>query len=124
MIKLKSIQKYNPREPEAARKHYVQAVATGSSDLEKMAYLISNQSTVRESDCYAVILSLVHNIMDELSAGRIVKLDKLGTFQISVSSDGVETEEEVTSSLVNKSRINFRPDKRLKNMLSNLEFGL
>jgi len=84
--------------------------------------LLSHQSTVREPDCYAVILSLLHNSSDELKQGRIVKLDKLGSFQIGVHSEGVSTQEELSVSVVKKAHINFRPDKRLHNMLANLSF--
>lgn len=115
MVKITPISKSNPQDTTAANKFYAQAVATGKTDLERLAYLVSNQSTVREGDCYAVILSLVHNIIDELKQGRIVKLDKLGSFQIGVSSEGVATIEEVGSNLVKDVRVNFRPDQRLKN---------
>ena len=90
MVKITPISKSNPQDTTAVNKFYAQAVATGKTDLERLAYLVSNQSTVREGDCYAVILSLVHNIIDELKQGRIVKLDKLGSFQIGVSSEGVD----------------------------------
>jgi len=114
MVRIIPISKSNPQDTTAVNKFYAQAVATGKTDLERLAYLVSNQSTVREGDCYAVILSLVHNIIDELKQGRIVKLDKLGSFQIGVSSEGVASIEEVGSNLVKDVRVNFRPDKRLK----------
>ena len=118
MVYLKPISKSNPQDRVAANKYYAQVVATGKTDLERLAYLVSNQSTVREGDCYAVILSLLHNIVDELKQGRIVKLDKLGSFQIGVNSDGVTTSEEVSVNIVNNVHINFRPDKRMKDSLN------
>ena len=84
MVKVKSIERPNPQDRTADNKFYAQAIATGTTDLERLAYLVSNQSTVREADCYAVLLSLLHNISDELQQGKIVKLDKLGSFQIGV----------------------------------------
>ncbi|MDO6803812.1 HU family DNA-binding protein [Wenyingzhuangia sp. 1_MG-2023] len=124
MVEIRPIQKVNPQDLTAEKKFYAQAVATGTVDLERLAYLVANQSTVREADCYAVILSLVHNIVDELQQGRIVKLDKLGSFQVSVRSTGVETVEEVSTYSVKKAHLNFRPDTRLKEMLNNLRFKL
>ena len=118
MVYLKPISKSNPQDRVAANKYYAQVVATGKTDLERLAYLVSNQSTVREGDCYAVILSLLHNIVDELKQGRIVKLDKLGSFQIGVNSDGVTTSEEVSVNIANNVHINFRPDKRMKDSLN------
>ncbi|MFY9243762.1 MAG: HU family DNA-binding protein [Polaribacter sp.] len=122
MVKIKTIERPNPQDRLADNKFYAQAIATGTTDLERLAYLVSHQSTVREADCYAVLISLMHNVIDELEQGRIVKLDKLGAFQIGVRSEGVATPEEVTANLVKKSHINFRPDKRLRKMLQNVEF--
>lgn len=122
MVKVKTIERPNPQDRTAANKYYAQAVSTGTTDLERLAYLVSNQSTVREADCYAVLLSLLHNISDELEQGRIVKLDKLGSFQIGVRSEGVVSEEQISPSAIKKAHINFRPDKRLRNMLSNVKF--
>ena len=118
MVNLKPISKSNPQDRAADNKYYAQVVATGKTDLERLAYLVSNQSTVREADCYAVILSLLHNVVDELKQGRIVKLDKLGSFQIGINSEAVDTPEEVSTNLVKNVRIKFRPDKRMKNSLN------
>ena len=118
MVNIKPINKSNPQDRAADNKYYAQVVATGKTDLERLAYLVANQSTVREADCYAVILSLLHNVVDELKQGRIVKLDKLGSFQIAINSDAVDTPEEVSANLVNNVRIKFRPDKRMKNSLN------
>jgi predicted histone-like DNA-binding protein len=124
MVKVKTIERPNPQDRTAEKKFYVQAVSKGTTDLERLAYLVSHQSTVREADCYAVLLSLLHNIMDELKQGRIVKLDKLGSFQIGVRSEGVDTQEEVSSFLVKKSHVNFRPDTRMREMLDTMKFSL
>ncbi|WP_298879779.1 HU family DNA-binding protein [uncultured Polaribacter sp.] len=118
MVKLIPISKSNPQDRVAENKYYAQVVSSGKTDLERLAYLVANQSTVREADCYAVILSLLHNIVDELKQGKIVKLDKLGSFQIGINSDAVETAEEVSANIVNNVRIKFRPDKRMKNSLN------
>lgn len=124
MVHIKPIERPNPQDRAADNKFYAQAIATGTTDLERLAYLVSNQSTVREADCYAVLLSLLHNIKDELEQGKIVKLDKLGSFQIGVTSTGMATQDEVTGNAVKKAHINFRPDKRLRQMLANVKYTL
>jgi predicted histone-like DNA-binding protein len=124
MVKLTIVERPNPQDRAAVNKFYAQAIATGTTDLERLAYLVSHQSTVREADCYAVLLSLLHNVADELAQGKIVKLDKLGSFQIGVNSEGVATKEELSTSAVKKAHINFRPDKRLRKVLKNVDFTL
>lgn len=124
MVKLKAIQKVNPQNLEAEKKYYAHAVSTGVVDLKRLSYLVANQSTVRKGDCYAVMMSLMHNIMDELQQGKIVKLDELGSFQIGVRSKGSETKEEVSTNSVLKTKLNFRPDAPVRDMLGAVKFTL
>ena len=43
MVKIKSIARPNPLDREADSKFYVQAISAGTTDLERLAYLVSNQ---------------------------------------------------------------------------------
>ena len=121
-IKYKVLPRKNPRDIAAPEKFYAAAIADGETDLDKLAEQISYQCTVTESDCYAVLLSLERNIISELEQGRIVKLGRLGNFQIGVSSQGKDTAAEVTSGAIVKTRILFRPGKRLRSLLKDLSF--
>jgi predicted histone-like DNA-binding protein len=106
----------------APEKFYAAAIADGDVDLDRLAELISYQCTVTASDCYAVLLSLEHNIIGELGQGRIVKLGRLGNFQVGISSEGKEMASEVSAAAIKKSRILFRPGKKLRSMLNELSF--
>ncbi|WP_339623660.1 HU family DNA-binding protein [uncultured Winogradskyella sp.] len=121
-INFKALLRRNPQDNSAPEKYYAAAVANGSIDMDKLAERIAYQSTVTESDCYAVLLSLEHNIIDALSEGQIVKLGRLGNFQVSISSEGRATQEEVSANLITKSRILFRPGKRLRSLLTELSY--
>ena len=121
-VKYKVLPRKNPQDMTAPEKFYAAAIADGEVDLDKLAEQISYQCTVTESDCYAVLLSLERNIISELEQGRIVKLGRLGNFQIGVSSEGRDTAEEVTSAAITKTRILFRPGKRLRSLLNDLSF--
>ena len=121
-VKYQVLPRKNPQDITAPEKFYAAAVADGDVNLDKLAELISYQCTVTESDCYAVLLSLEHNIISELDEGRIVKLGRLGNFQVGVSSEGKDTASEVTASAITKSRILFRPGKRLRSMLESVSF--
>lgn len=54
----------------------------------------------------------------ELSTRFIIKLDKLGSFQLTPSSEGLETVEEVIQFLVKNVRMLFRPDKVINKSLN------
>tara|TARA_R110002072_G_scaffold113836_2_gene243581 strand:- start:684 stop:1067 length:384 start_codon:yes stop_codon:yes gene_type:complete len=121
-ITYKPITRKNPRDLVAPEKYYAAVSPNGSVDFESLAVLISEQCTVTDTDCIAVLNVLEKNIIRELKEGRIVRLGKLGNFQVSLSSDGFETEEEVTANAVKKSRILFRPAKKMRALLENLTF--
>ena len=121
-VKYKVLPRKNPQDLFAPEKFYAAAIAAGETDLDKLAEQISYQCTVTESDCYAVLLSLERNIISELEQGRIVKLGRLGNFQIGVSSEGKDTAAEVTSVVFFITRILFRPGKRLRSLLKDLSF--
>ena len=121
-IKYKILPRKNPQDISAPEKFYAAAIGDGEIDLDRLAEKIAYQCTLTEVDCHAVLLSLVHNVSEELNDGRIVRLGKLGTFQVGISSDGMTTKDEVDASAITKTRILFRPGKRLQKVLSDLSF--
>lgn len=91
--------------------------------MESLAEMIAYQSTLTDTDCYTVLRSLEHNIVQELKQGRIVKLGSLGNFQVSISAEGQTTSEAVSAMDITKSRILFRPGKKLRKLLGDLTFS-
>ncbi|PKP44259.1 MAG: DNA-binding protein [Bacteroidetes bacterium HGW-Bacteroidetes-12] len=124
MIEIKSISRKNPQDDAAVPKFYAHAIATGMVDLERLAFLVSNQCTVRVPDILAVLRALEHNMMDELEQGKVVKFGDIGSFQIGVRSVGKELTEEVSSFSVTSAHLNFRPAKRLRKMLKTLDYKI
>ena len=118
----KIIKKRDPRDVTKPVKYYVTTKSTGEIDFEELAKKTSEQCTVTKADCYAVLIALEENIKDALSFGKIVRFGNIGSFQISISSYGSETKEEVGIKAVKSKRILFRPDKRLKLFLKGLKF--
>jgi nucleoid DNA-binding protein len=57
-----------------------------------------------------------------LENNEIVRFGDFGSFQVSVSSEGAETEEKFHPSLIKSSKILFRPGVDLKEMQNNLKF--
>lgn len=121
-VKFKVLQRKNPQDLLAPEKYYAAAIGDGEIDLDALAEKIAYQCTLTEVDCHAVLLSLVHNVSQELNEGRIVRLGKLGTFQVGISAMGKDTPEEVSASTIVKSRILFRPGKKLRSVLTDLSF--
>jgi hypothetical protein len=122
-IKFKTQPRKNPQDMVAPEKFYAAAISNGETDMESLAEMIAYQSTLTDTDCYAVLRSLEHNIVNELRQGRIVKLGSLGNFQVSISSEGKVSPEDVSATDITKSRILFRPGKKLRNLLGTLSYN-
>lgn len=112
----------NPRDMTAPRKFYAHAKSTGDINLKQLSKDISARSTVNSSDTLAVLDSLIQQLVKELEAGRIVRLGDFGSFQISISSEGADTAEQFTSSMIKGSRIIFRPGIDLRDMLATVTY--
>jgi predicted histone-like DNA-binding protein len=112
----------NPRDMTAPRKFYAHAKSTGDINLKQLSKDISARSTVNSSDTLAVLDSLIQQLVKELEAGRIVRLGDFGSFQISISSEGTDTAEQFTSSMIKGSRILFRPGIDLRDMLATVTY--
>jgi hypothetical protein len=58
----------------------------------------------------------------QLRHGRPVRLSTLGTFFLTLNSEGFDNDEELTSDGIKTANIRFRPGKRLKKMIKTLDF--
>lgn len=123
MIKFRSVVKRNLQDTEGPDKFYAQAVSDGRVDLDELAHFASRQSTVSKADCYAVLISLLELVVYHLEHGKIVKLGELGSFRMSVSSEGQEVADELTASAIKKAKIIFSPGTDLKEMLKTAKFS-
>lgn len=112
----------NFKDPEGSSLYYAQAQARGEMGIREMAERIQQMCTVTRADTMAVLISLGDVMREGLKGGEIVRLGDLGSFQIGLSSEGCETEEEYHSGLIRKARINFRPGADLSDILGNLSY--
>lgn len=84
--------------------------------------MVVSLSTVSRTDCYAVIIGLTHVISETLASGCIVRIDSLGSFQITVQGTPADTLEELGSANIKDAEIKFNPSKRMKSKFKNLVF--
>ena len=117
------VPRINPSEKSAPPRYYAQAQARGDVNVREMAERIQSTCTVHKSDVYAVLVALEDVIAEALQNGEIVRLGDLCTLQVSLSGKGAMTEDEYTTDLIKKSRVNFRPGPVLANALASLSFS-
>ena len=116
------VPRINPTEKSAPPRYYAQAQARGDVSIREMAERIQATCTVHKSDVYAVLVALEDVIAEAIQNGEIVRLGELCTLQVSLSGKGAMTEEEYTTSLIERTKINFRPGKILSNALASLNY--
>ena len=124
MISLKKIQRVNPQNTEAPKKYYVTTAKASEIDLETMSMNISERCTLTETDVLAVLSALTLEMTRQLMEGKIVRFGSFGSFQLGISSNGVETEDEASRNLVKGFRVKFRPGRRIADALAQLKFTL
>ena len=118
----------NPNGIEGTEYFHGQAIKTGELTLDKLARRINNSTTVTQTDCRAVLLSMKDHIIEALTEGQVVVLDDLGRFQVSLqgkcySRDTMAASDFSPASMIQGHRIVFRPDVELKKAVA-MDFKL
>ncbi len=121
---MKKIQRTNPQDKAAPKKYYVSTTGTGEVDLEAMSINISEKCTLTEPDVLAVLSALTTEMTTQLMEGKIVRFGSFGSFQLGISSKGVDSENETSRHQVKGIRVKFRPGRRIVNALAALKFTL
>ena len=121
-ILITPIGKTNPTQPDAPLLYYPKAIKTGEVDLEKVTEEIAQATSLTQADCYAAVISLVKVLEDHLEKGEIVRLEPLGTFQISVKGTASDSAAGVSKDNVTRASIIFQPRKKLKKLVGNLSY--
>ena len=104
------------------KKFYATNVNSGEATVDDLITTIEKISTVSGVDISAVVYAFIDTMMGELSKGNIVRLGGLGSFRISISSEGSATAEEVSANSIKGAKILFTPGSKLKKMLNSLEY--
>lgn len=91
----------------------VQRKGEGINEVD-IARRLSKISSLTTGDVLAVLELLPYAVGDALKNGRTVNIRGFGTFFSSLTSEGVETPEELTADKVRISRICYKADKQLK----------
>jgi len=113
----------NLQNPAAPKKWYALAKSSGELSFRKLSKEISEGSTtVSDTDVLAVLNDLTKILRKHLENGEIVRFGDFGSFQISLSSEGAETEKGFNKSMIKSSKVVFRPGIDLKEMQNNLKF--
>jgi len=90
--------------------------------IDDLVAKIEKFSTFSEADIRGVLIAMENVVKEEICNGNIVRLDVLGSFYPSLSSEGVEDEKDFTAANVKNVKIIYRPGKRITKALSQVDF--
>jgi predicted histone-like DNA-binding protein len=121
-VRFKSAERVDPRDLTLPKKFYAQIINGDDVTFDELADLISKDSNLNYGEVLGALGTLIEIIEMQLRHRRQVHLSTMGTFFLTLRSEGKVTEEEMTSDQITGARIRFRPGKRLKKMIKTLDF--
>jgi predicted histone-like DNA-binding protein len=102
--------------------YYAESKWSGLIDTRQIAEMIARGSSLTPGDVRATLYALAEVMETFLHQGYSVKLDELGVFRLSATSDGYETPEDCTPHRVRANKLCFRADPHIKKNLQFVKF--
>lgn len=122
-IKYKVIEKAEPGVTGGGNKKWYANIANdGELTIDDLTKQIEKFSSLSEADIRGVIIALENVIQDQLINGKIIRLDKLGSFYPSISSEGVADKKDFTTANIKGAKVNYRAGKRILDALETATF--
>jgi predicted histone-like DNA-binding protein len=122
-IKYKVIQRVQPGVAGGGIKKFYAAIHNdGEITVDDLVKEIEKFSALSEPDIRGVIIALENVIQNKLADTKTVRLERLGTFYPTLSSEGKNTADEVTSQAIKSVGVNYRPGTRILSTMRNASF--
>ena len=102
--------------------YYAVPVLNGQISQKDLATEICERSALEEGDALSAFNTLKRLMQKYLSQGKSVRLEGIGTFYVSASSEGCETPEACTPAKVKAQRVCFTADKELRAILPEIKY--
>ena len=123
MINYSVSSRLNPADKEAAPKWYATAQTTQKMTLDNLAALVATGTTLTRADVHAVIIALVDQVMTALANGASVSLGEIGTFRITLNSEGTPTADEFTAENIKSASVRYWPSQKMKSVVDGLTYN-
>lgn len=99
------------------KKWFAVAINNTEFTIDDLVIAIEKFSALSEPDIRAVIIAMENVIQKELTDGKIIRLDKLGSFYTSLSSQGVHNIHLFKTHMIKNKRVIYRPGKRIQDAI-------
>lgn len=108
--------------PEKPVKYYPTQTMIGTLEFDKLSRMVSERNTVSPEVVKSIIESLLRVITEEITEGKTISLGDFGSFRYALSSAGANTIEEVSTALIRRGKVVFKPGKDIKYALAGAKF--
>ena len=122
MLRYKIIKQRNALDKDKSEMFYPRLTGRQHYELNDVAKMISERSSLTKGDIVATLVSLEEIIPKLLISGHTVKLGELGTFSLHAKTSTSPDESQVTWRSFNDLITRFRAGKALKILLSDVSF--
>jgi predicted histone-like DNA-binding protein len=122
-VKSKKIQRKNPQNVNQT-KWYLTQEKTGTVGVQEIAREIEGRSALSLGDVQSVLSNLVEILPVFLRFGQTIKLEGFGSFRISLTSDGMETAEELSARNIKGVKMVFLPSVEIKRSIEDISFEI
>jgi predicted histone-like DNA-binding protein len=122
-VKYNIVERGNPADPNAPKKHYPSIQSTGRKSLRQLSQRIADNSTVGRTDVLAVLDAMLYVIPQELADGNIVELGDFGSFWLRINGEGQENAEDVRPTHVTNTLPRFTPGPEFKEALERIKYA-
>jgi predicted histone-like DNA-binding protein len=119
----KKIKRVNPLN-RAIEKWYPVLKSIGVLKTKELAKLMSDETTMNPKEAEMAIYELVKIFKRELKEGKTISIDDFGTFLLTASTTGEDTEEAVGAGNISGLNIRFRPNAGFKAEIAKAEVKL
>jgi predicted histone-like DNA-binding protein len=119
-MKYKLIERGKPNDASVPKKWYANPVNSGKVDQKAIAKVIAGRSSLTAGDIANVIQNFLEILPAYLTDGKSVQLGDFGTFRISFSSEGVDTQEAFNTNKINSKKVLFTPSPDFKRTLEEM----
>jgi predicted histone-like DNA-binding protein len=121
-VQFKMVPKQNNLASPPEIKFYPCAVSRGEVNLDDLAKIISDTSSMSKADCYGVIIALSNAIGKSLADGNLVKIDPLGTFSLRLQGTAADSPEPLGKNTIKGANINYKPSRELQKRMEQVTY--
>ena len=118
----KKVQKKNPQDPSAPYKWYVSLRSIGRRKESEIAIMAADGTTLDPKEAQLAYSRFGKVTIQSLLDGYTVEIENLGSFRLTVNSEGTVNKEDLTANHVKSINLRFVPYESTKDALKKATF--